>query len=133
MTDSQQVASSLSATNNAMQEIISSAGQGQFQVTPEAGDELITIFQEYADYLNARLGDMHIVKRRTPLGDSPAGQAIADFNEQVATGGEDSFEQAILQSREQIPQVIEAIKKGIALYQEIDEGNATGFGERAQQ
>ncbi|RCW45320.1 hypothetical protein DFQ14_103291 [Halopolyspora algeriensis] len=130
MTDPQQVASSLSATNNAMQDIISSAGRGQFQVTPEAGDELIRIFQEYGDYLDARLNDMQVVKNRTPLGDSPAGQAIADFNQQVAAGGEGSFEEAILQSSKQVPQVIEAIKKGIALYQETDEGNATNFGDR---
>ncbi|MDR7301212.1 uncharacterized protein YukE [Haloactinomyces albus] len=120
----------MSATNNAMQDIITSANKGQFQVTPEAGDELITIFQEYADYLDARLNDIQVVKNRTPLGDSPAGQAIAEFNQQVAAGGEDSFEDAILQSSKQVPQVIEAIKRGIALYQETDEGNAAGFGNR---
>ncbi|MDR7304204.1 hypothetical protein [Haloactinomyces albus] len=33
-----------------------------------------------------RLQDMSMVKRRTPLGDSPADQTIAHFSQQV-TGG----------------------------------------------
>lgn len=133
MTGPQNVAAQMSATNGAMQNIISSAKAGQFQVSPEAGDELIKIFQEYDDYLQSRLGDMDIVTRDTPLGNSPAGKAMADFNKQVASGGEASFEQALQEGRTQTPKVIEAIKQGIALYQQVDDGSATHFNSQGQQ
>lgn len=133
MTGPQNVAAQMSATNGAMQNIISSASAGQFQVTPEAGDELIKIFQEYGDYLEKRLTDMDVVKNRTPLGNSPAGMAMADFNERVAVGDEDSFESMIQQGRELSPKVIDAIKKGIALYQQVDDGSATHFNSQGQQ
>jgi hypothetical protein len=136
MTDPQAAAANvgagLVATNDAMQGIIDSASKGQFQVTPEAGDELIKIFQTVSDWagLDAR-GDLDQIKMATPLGPSPAGQAIAEFNQQVAAGGDGrSYEEMIKQLVERAPQVVDAIKKGIQRYQETDEGNAK-FGVQA--
>ncbi|WP_093146578.1 hypothetical protein [Saccharopolyspora antimicrobica] len=118
----------LAASNDAMQGIISAAGSGSFSVTPEAGDELIRIFKDFASELGDMQRDLRQLARETPLGDSPAGQAISDFNKQVAAGGDGrSYEELLRQMRERMPQVIEAIKKGIQTYQDVDEGNA-GFG-----
>ncbi|TDD49186.1 hypothetical protein [Saccharopolyspora elongata] len=125
-------AAGLAATNDAMQGIISAANSGGFQVTPEAGDELIRVFREFQDAALLDIQrELSNLKYRTPLGDSPAGQAIADFNEQVVAGGDGrSYEELILQMKERVPQVIEAIKKGIQSYREVDEGNAGNVGVR---
>ncbi|MGW5646414.1 hypothetical protein ACWEV3_27235 [Saccharopolyspora sp. NPDC003752] len=119
-------AAGLAATDDAMQGIISAANSGGFQVTPEAGDELIRIFQEFdGGALSEMRRDLFQLKQRTPLGDSPAGRVMTDFNEAVAAGDDGrSYEELILQMQERVPQVIEAIKKGIQLYREVDEGNA---------
>ncbi|MGI8307686.1 hypothetical protein [Saccharopolyspora hattusasensis] len=121
-------AAGLAATNDAMQGIISAANSGQFQVAPEAGDELIKIFQGFeSEKLPEIKRDLYTLKQRTPLGDSPAGQAMAEFNTLVAAGGDGrSYEELVLQFEQRFPQVLEAIKKGIRLYQDLDEGNA-GF------
>lgn len=125
-------AAGLAATNDAMQGIISAAGNGSFRVTPEAGDELIRIFQDFQDNaLNQMRSDLFTLTAQTPLGDSPAGLAIAEFNKQVAAGGDGrSYGELIMQMQERLPQVIEAIKKGIQAYQEVDEGNAGNVGVR---
>jgi DNA-binding ferritin-like protein len=125
-------AAGLAASNDAMQGIISAANNGSFRVTPDAGNELIRIFENFEDELRNMDSDLDALTRRTPLGDSPAGQAIAEFNKQVAAGGDGrSYQEMIKQMQERMPQVIEAIKKGIRAYQEVDEGNAAGFGGRA--
>lgn len=131
MTDPQQMGSSLSATNDAMQGIINASNKGQFQVTPEAGDELIKLFKDVEDWATDAQYDLDFLKQDTPLGESPAGQAISTFNQQVAAGDSDSYEAMVKQIRERAPQVVEALKKGIALYQETDEGNASQFGRQA--
>ncbi|MFI0469364.1 hypothetical protein ACH347_35275 [Saccharopolyspora sp. 5N102] len=124
-------AAGLAATNDAMQGIISAANSGGFQVTPEAGDELIRVFEDFSDELRDMDSDLDLLTRKTPLGESPAGQAIAEFNQQVAAGGDGrSYQEMINQMQDRMPQVIEAIKKGIQSYQEVDEGNAAGFGGR---
>lgn len=46
--------SGLAASNDAMQGIISASSSGSFMVTPEAGDELIRIFEDFA----SELGEM---------------------------------------------------------------------------
>ncbi|KAA5832491.1 hypothetical protein F1721_15910 [Saccharopolyspora hirsuta] len=121
----------LAASNDAMQGIISAANSGSFRVTPEAGDELIRIFEDFQGELGDMQRDIRQLARETPLGDSPAGQAISNFNKQVAAGGDGrSYEEMIRQMRERVPQVIEAIKKGIQTYQDVDEGNAN-FGVQA--
>ncbi|MER7081704.1 hypothetical protein SAMN02982929_02844 [Saccharopolyspora kobensis] len=122
----------LAATNDAMQGIISAANSGSFTVTPEAGNELIKIFQDFQDNaLPSMQSDLLTLKSRTPLGDSPGGKAIAEFNKQVAAGGDGkSYQELILQMKERVPEVIEAIKKGIQLYQDVDEGNAGSIGVR---
>ncbi|GAB3286841.1 hypothetical protein [Parasphingorhabdus pacifica] len=125
MPEAMSAGANLAATNDAMQGVIDSANKGQFQVTPEAGDELIKIFQEVEDFTYDMELDLESIKQRTPLGDSPAGQAISDFNQQVASGGDGrSYEELVIQLRERAPKVIEALKKGIALYQEVDDGNS---------
>jgi hypothetical protein len=132
MTEAVGAAAGLAATSDAMQGIISASASGQFQVSPEAGNELIRIFQDLQDYaLPTMQSDLFRLKARTPLGDSPAGQAIADFNMQVAAGGDGrSYEELITQLQERVPQVIEAIRKGMQLYQDVDEGNAANIGMR---
>ncbi|MDA3643577.1 hypothetical protein LZ318_08830 [Saccharopolyspora indica] len=115
----------LAASNDAMQGIISASNSGSFTVTPEAGDELIKIFENLEDELRNMDSDLDALSRKTPLGDSPAGQAIATFNNEVAAGQDGrSYQEMIKQMQDRVPQVIEAIKKGIQLYQEVDEGNA---------
>ncbi|SDP92983.1 hypothetical protein SAMN04487905_1142 [Actinopolyspora xinjiangensis] len=42
----QGVTNSLTGTNDAMRGIITAASNGEFVTTPDAGDELIQIFQE---------------------------------------------------------------------------------------
>ncbi|QUH00242.1 hypothetical protein HUO13_04940 [Saccharopolyspora erythraea] len=124
MTEAVGAAAGLAATDSAMQGIISAANSGQFQITPEAGDELIRTFEDLQEQLEGMWGDLEYLKVRTPLGDSPAGQAIAEFNNQVVGGGDGrSYEDMLKQTRERVPQVIEAIRKGIQLYQDVDEGN----------
>ncbi|MER7013382.1 hypothetical protein ABT324_18345 [Saccharopolyspora sp. NPDC000359] len=122
----------LAATNDAMQGMIDAANRGQFRVTPEAGNELIRISEDFRDVKLPKMqADLARLTRRTPLGDSPAGQAIAEFNKLVAAGGDGrSYQEMITHLQERIPQLIEAIKKGIQLYQEVDEGNAN-FGVQA--
>ncbi|WP_092601889.1 hypothetical protein [Actinopolyspora xinjiangensis] len=124
MNDNQNLTGNLSATNDAMQGIITAADNGQFAITPDAGDELIKIFQELEEYLYERSRDIQIIKRDTPLGHSPAGKAISTFNKQVADGDDESFEHLITTMRENTPKTIEAIKKGIKTYQNTDENNA---------
>ncbi|GAB3294479.1 hypothetical protein [Parasphingorhabdus pacifica] len=125
MPEAMSAGANLAATNDAMQGIIDSANKGQFQVTPEAGDELIKIFQEVEDFTLDMQTDLQTMKIRTPLGDSPGGQAMADFNQDVAAGSDGrSYEELINQLQERVPKVIDAIRKGIALYQEVDEGNS---------
>ncbi|CAM00316.1 hypothetical protein A8924_1377 [Saccharopolyspora erythraea NRRL 2338] len=125
MTEAVGAAAGLAATDSAMQGIISAANSGQFQITPEAGDELIRTFEELAEQLRNMWRDMADLKRKTPLGDSPAGTAISEFNQQVAAGGDGrSYEEMLRQIRERVPLVIESIRRGIQLYQEVDEGNA---------
>ncbi|MGI8309624.1 hypothetical protein [Saccharopolyspora hattusasensis] len=127
----QNLMAGLAGASDAMQGIIDSSKKGEFRVQPEAGNELIRTFEGFQDELDGMVGDMDFLKRHTPLGDSPAGQAIADFNQQVAAGADGrSYEEMLLRYQEQVPHVIEAIKKGIQLYQEVDEGNA-GFGGQA--
>ncbi|KGI79926.1 hypothetical protein IL38_19605, partial [Actinopolyspora erythraea] len=121
MNDDQNLTGNLSATNDAMQGIITAADNGQFVITPDAGDELIKIFQELGDYLQDTLASIDIVKRDTPLGHSPAGEAISAFNKQVASGDDESFEHLINSMRENTPKVVEAIKKSITTYQQTDE------------
>ncbi|MER6988723.1 hypothetical protein ABT337_20740 [Saccharopolyspora hirsuta] len=118
----------LAASNDAMQGIISAANSGSFRVTPEAGDELIRIFEDFEDELRNMDSDLDALTRKTPLGDSPAGQAISEFNKEVAAGQDGrSYQEMIKQMQDRIPQVIEAIKKGIQSYREVDEGNAGGL------
>ncbi|SFT70489.1 hypothetical protein SAMN04487904_10662 [Actinopolyspora lacussalsi subsp. righensis] len=131
MNDPQQVTNSLSDTNDAMRGIITAANNGEFVITPDAGDELIQIFQEIEDWTGKVLDEMGIIKQRTLLGNSPAGVAIADFNQQVATGDEDSFEEMILRIQDNAPKVVQALREGTRLYQETDEGNATNLGKQA--
>lgn len=77
--------------------------------------------------------DLRQLARETPLGGSPAGQAISEFNKQVAAGGDGrSYEESLKQMRECVPQVIEAIKKGIQTYQDVDEGNVS-FGALTEE
>ncbi|WP_181188337.1 hypothetical protein [Actinopolyspora mortivallis] len=123
MSGQQDLADNLSATNDAMRGLIAAANKGEFTITPDAGDELITIFQELEDRLQKRLAQIDIAKRRTPLGPSPAGRAISDFNKQVASGDNESLEHLITSMRNQTPQVVEAIKKAMATYQQHDEQN----------
>jgi hypothetical protein len=135
MTDPQgavaRVGAGLVATNDAMQGIIDSASKGQFQVTPEAGKELTDIFNAVRDHAETMQADLVLINRRTPLGDSPAGQAIAQFNQQVAAGGDGrSYQEMVTQIQQRAPQVVEAIQKGIQLYQEVDQGNSH-FGVQA--
>ncbi|SFD72974.1 hypothetical protein SAMN04487819_102358 [Actinopolyspora alba] len=120
MSDEQNLTGNLSATNDAMQGIITAANNGQFVITPNAGDELIQIFQELEDYLGEKLYNIDYVKRDTPLGHSPAGESISAFNKQVASGDEESFEHLLSTMRQQAPKVVEAIRKGIDSYQESD-------------
>ncbi|NYH80350.1 hypothetical protein FHR84_003707 [Actinopolyspora biskrensis] len=131
MNDPQQVANSLSNTNDAMRGIITAADKGEFTITPDAGDELIQIFQGIEEWTGKVLYDMTIVKQHTPLGPSPAGEAITEFNQQVASGNESSFEEMILRIRKNAPKVVEALREGIRLYQETDEGNADDLGRQA--
>ncbi len=113
-----------------MQGIISASNNGRFRVAPDAGNELIRIFEDFQNTaLRTIRSDMYTLKTRTPLGDSPAGQAIADFNAEVAAGCDGrSYEELITKLQEQVPQVVEAIRKGIEDYQDVDEGNATDIG-----
>ncbi|WP_258175160.1 hypothetical protein [Actinopolyspora mortivallis] len=113
----------LSSTNDAMRGLITAANKGEFTITPDAGNELITIFQELEDWLKQRVYDIQEIKRDTPLGHSPAGRAISDFNKQVASGDNESLEHLITSMRNQTPQVVEAIKKAMATYQQHDEQN----------
>ncbi|WP_019856036.1 hypothetical protein [Actinopolyspora mortivallis] len=131
MNDPQQVTKSLSDTNDAMRGIITAANKGEFTITPEAGEELIRIFQEIEDWTQQVQNEMGVIKQRTPLGNSPAGEAIADFNQQVAAGDEESFEEMILRIRDNAPKVVQALRDGIRLYQETDDGNATNLGKQA--
>ncbi|SDK62789.1 hypothetical protein SAMN04487820_11069 [Actinopolyspora mzabensis] len=125
MSDDQNLTGNLSATNDAMQGIITAANNGQFVITPDAGDELIQIFQELEEWAeNAQL-DIIALKQKTPLGNSPAGKAISDFNQNVAAGDEESYEQLVLKIREQSPKIVEAIRKAIRSYQESDEVNSS--------
>ncbi|WP_394378448.1 hypothetical protein [Saccharopolyspora spinosa] len=118
----------LAATSDAMQGIISAANSGRFRVTQEAGDELIRIFLDFQDALGSMRRDGRQLSHRTSLGDSPAGKTISDFNQQVAVSWDGrSYEEMLVQMHERVPQVIEAIKKGVRTYREIDEGN-TEFG-----
>lgn len=123
MPEKQDLTGNLSATNDAMQGIITAADKGEFTITPDAGDELIQIFEELEDWLQSRLNRIDIVKRDTPLGESPAGQAISGFNKEVAAGDDKSLEHLVTSMRRQAPKVIEAIRQGIATYQELDERN----------
>lgn len=124
MTEPIGAAAGLAAAGDVMQGIISAASSGQFRITPEAGDELIRIFQDFQGELGGMRRDVRQLVH-TPLGDSPAGEAISDFNQQVAVGGDGrSYEEMVVQMHERVPQVIDAIKKGIQTYREIDEGNA---------
>lgn len=117
----------LAASNDAMQGIISASNSGSFTVTPEAGDELIKIFKNLEDELRNMDSDLDLLARKTPLGDSPAGEAIAKFNKEVAAGNDGrSYQEMIKQMQDRVPLVIEAINKGIQLYREVDEGNAAG-------
>ncbi|PRW63332.1 hypothetical protein [Actinopolyspora mortivallis] len=131
MNDPQQVTKSLADTNDAMRGIITAAHKGEFTITPDAGDELIQIFQEIEDWTQDVLRKIDYMKQRTPLGPSPAGEAIARFNQEVAAGDQESFEDMILRIRENTPQVVQAIREGIRLYQETDDGNATNLGKQA--
>ncbi|SDQ82915.1 hypothetical protein [Actinopolyspora saharensis] len=123
MPEKQDLTGNLSATNDAMRGIVTAADKGEFTITPEAGDELIQIFQELEDWLRTKLREIRIVKRDTPLGESPAGQAISGFNKEVAGGDDKSLEHLLTSMRSQTPGVVEAIRKGIAAYQELDERN----------
>ncbi|GAB3556914.1 DNA-binding ferritin-like protein [Actinopolyspora lacussalsi] len=127
MSDDQNLTDNLSATNDAMQGIITAANNGQFVITPDAGDELIQIFQEIEDWAsNIRL-DIDSIKQQTPLGNSPAGKAISEFNQKVAAGDSESYENMINQIRENAPKVVESIRKGMKIYQEADESNSSNI------
>ncbi|WP_245556307.1 hypothetical protein [Actinopolyspora mortivallis] len=115
----------LSSTNDAMRGIITAADQGEFTITPDAGNELIEIFQDLEEWAeNAQL-DLITLRQRTPLGHSPAGKSIADFNQKVASGDNESYDRLIIKIRKNAPKTVEAIRKGIRLYQDIDENSAT--------
>ncbi|SFT55977.1 hypothetical protein SAMN04487904_103436 [Actinopolyspora lacussalsi subsp. righensis] len=125
MSDDQNLTDNLSATNDAMQGIITAANNGQFVITPDAGDELIQIFQEIEDWTIDAKFDIETLKQDTPLGNSPAGKEISNFNKRVAAGDEDSYEELINKIKENSPKVVEAIKNGIRLYQSADESNSS--------
>ncbi|MER7013385.1 hypothetical protein ABT324_18360 [Saccharopolyspora sp. NPDC000359] len=64
---------------------------------------------------------------------SPPGggsEYIADYEHQAYQRGQKEGDELIKQMRERVPQVVEAIKKGIQTYEDVDEGNAI-FGVQA--
>ncbi|NYH79473.1 hypothetical protein FHR84_002811 [Actinopolyspora biskrensis] len=128
MPEKQGLTGNLSATNDAMQGIITAANKGEFTITPDAGDELIQIFEELDDWLESAKYELTTLKQRTPLGNSPAGESISNFNKTVAAGDEESYEALLQKLSKNTPEVISSIKQGIALYQKTDDNNSSQMG-----
>ncbi|GAA4855384.1 MULTISPECIES: hypothetical protein [Saccharopolyspora] len=132
MAESAGAVAGLAAANEAMMGIINAANGGRFQVTPEAGEELIRIFEDMGEEMRGMWQDLDLLKQKVPLGPSPAGQEIAHFDRLVAAGDDGrSYEEMLRQLRSRVPEVVEAIRKGIELYQEVDDGNSRRFDVQA--
>jgi len=96
------------------------ATQGHFAVDAATGAGLMRSLSQMRDHLNVLLVDARKLDRKTPLGDLPEAHAVSDLNREVAAGDSQSLMSVLLQFRASLEQAHEAVRLGMANYEQVD-------------
>lgn len=98
---------------------------GSFAVSEDAGQQMIQAIDRCLERVVEIRSFTEIVRRRTPLGNSPAGVAMAEFNQQVAYGDDQSALRVLARFQEVLGDARTAIEQAMRNYREVDAANAS--------
>ena len=98
---------------------------GSFAVSEDAGQQMINAINKCLDGLLESRQSLMKIRQGTPLGTSPAGVAMAQFNQQVADGDNQSAFYALERFQEVLNEARSAIEQAMRNYQQADAGNAS--------
>ena len=100
---------------------------GSFAVTEDAGQQMINAINKCLDGLFSSREGLQQIQQGTPLGTSPAGVAMAKFNQQVASGDNQSAIHALERFQEVLEEARAAIEQAMRNYHAADSGNANAI------
>ena len=100
---------------------------GSFAVSEDAGQQMIKAINKCLDGLTGSREWLQQIQRGTPLGTSPAGMAMAKFNQQVADGDNQSAINALERFQDVLLEARAAIEQAMRNYREADTSNANAI------
>lgn len=103
------------------------AAAGHFAVDPATGRDLMLSLSQMLDKVDVVLRKARALDRKTPLGELPEAVAVSELNRQVAVGDGQSLVPVLEQFRSSLHQAHEAVRLGMANYEEVDTQMAENY------
>jgi hypothetical protein len=91
-----------------------------FAVDLATGEQMIQSIGQMQTEVSAMLRRLNDVDRTVNLGDLQEAQAVAEFNQMVASGGAQSARAVLTQFSESLDQAVVALQQGMANYREVE-------------
>lgn len=107
------------------QAMLAQARSGNLTIDRQAGQSLIDALNAQIVTLNDAGKHIAAIARETKLGMTAGGQAMAKFNQEVATTGSRAFGPAHLQFVQTLTAMVQAIQTAMDNYGQTEDSNAT--------
>ncbi len=118
------LAAGATAMANGSQAMLAQAQSGGFSLDPHTGQALINALNTQLETLNGMGEHLLVISRQTKLGMTVGGQAMAKFNNEVATSGAKAFVPAHNQFVDTLKTMVQAIQIAMDNYSHTDTDNA---------
>lgn len=104
------------------------AANGQVGIDPDAAHTVLNKIRNGKDVVESLLGDSAALATSPRIGANPVGNAIAAKFSDRATGGNDSYGDALRNLYTQYEQAEQAIMTAMSRYTDVDQAGAEPFG-----